>query len=186
MELGCSLVGVHLLQGVDLAVGVYLEQTFAQRLHLHTSNGGRRSHELTVYIRGAHAVAVDYRDMAYARAHQALYTPAANAAHAEDDDALRCQRLHHVFAHEQFGALEYFFLFSHCNTNRFLYVQTYFLYVQLYQFFVTSTIFVGCCSLLRRFTTVTTACARLMNARPVMLLLSRAAGVPASPFSQMP
>lgn len=55
----------------------------------------------------------------------------------------------------------------------------------LLRYFVTFTILVGACSLLRRFTTVTTACARLMNARPVMLSLSSAAGVPLSPFSQM-
>ena len=52
--------------------------------------------------------------------------------------------------------------------------------------FLTPTISVLGSSLLRRFTTVTTACARLMNAMPVALSLLRAAGVPWSPLSQMP
>lgn len=47
------------------------------------------------------------------------------------------------------------------------------------------TILVCGCSLLRRLTTVTTACARLMKARPVAVSLLKAAGVPASPLSQM-
>ena len=47
------------------------------------------------------------------------------------------------------------------------------------------TILVCGCSRLRRLTTVTTACARLMKARPVAVSLLRAAGVPASPLSQM-
>ena len=47
------------------------------------------------------------------------------------------------------------------------------------------TIFVLGCSLLRRLTTVTTAWARLMKARPVAESLLRAAGVPWSPLSQM-
>ena len=50
---------------------------------------------------------------------------------------------------------------------------------------VVFTILVGACSLLRRFTTVTTACARLRKASPVIDELSSAAGVPLSPFSQM-
>ena len=52
-------------------------------------------------------------------------------------------------------------------------------------YFIPTILVLGC-SLLRRFTTVTTACARLMKARPVAVSLLRAAGVPASPLSHIP
>ena len=54
-----------------------------------------------------------------------------------------------------------------------------------WKYMTETTILVWGCSLLRRLTTVTTACARLMKARPVAVSLERAAGVPASPLSQM-
>ena len=53
------------------------------------------------------------------------------------------------------------------------------------QLFFTLTIFVGACCLLRRFTTVTTDCARLRKACPVTVSTCVAAGVPLSPSSQM-
>ena len=52
--------------------------------------------------------------------------------------------------------------------------------------YFTSTILVAGCSLFLRLTTVTTDWARFINASPVMLSLSVAAGFPLSPLSQIP
>ena len=115
VEIVSGLFAVDFHQGLDFRLWINAQEAFAQCLNLHLPHCGGGGHELPIDIGDADAVGINNGEVAYARPHQALGTPATNAANTEDDDAGRRENDHDGRTDKETGAMEYaFFYIAHC------------------------------------------------------------------------
>ena len=88
----CGAVVDH-SEGIDVEMGIDVEEPFLKGFHLGASDVRDGGHYLTVDIGYVHTVGVDDGEMSDAAAYQAFGTPAAHAPNPEDDDAALLQTL---------------------------------------------------------------------------------------------
>ena len=93
-------------EGIDVEMGIDVEETFLECLHLRTADVRDGGHYLTVDVGYVHTVRIDDGEMSDAAAYQAFGTPAAHAPNPEDDDAALLQTLQRLVAEEEGGTAE--------------------------------------------------------------------------------
>ena len=115
---GIGMFGVvNLLQGRDVGFGVDLLQAALHGFDLALPNRAGGGHELAVAVAQTHPVGIDQGEMPNARTDETLGAPGANAAHAEQDDALACQALQGFGAQQQLGPVQDTFACSCSHTE---------------------------------------------------------------------
>lgn len=124
VEIFGSLFRIEACKSRDVSIGIDVEQSFLEGIHLHSVDGLGGRHQLAVTVGDVHLVAIYYREVAYSCAYQTLRTPRAYTSHTEDDDTLLSESSHPFFTEKQFGSVEYLFV---CH-NR-LNVRAYIIYL---------------------------------------------------------
>ena len=91
---------------LDPGFRIDVQEDFLQDVHFRPAHGGNRGHALPVDVGGDHVVRIDDRQVPDAGPDESFRAPAADPAHAEQDDARGREAFHHVGPEQQFGPVE--------------------------------------------------------------------------------
>ena len=117
IELRGSLGAVHLVDGGDLRMGVYVKQPLLQSVHLGHAHGADRRHQLAVDVAHADLVRVDYCQPAYPGTDETFRAPAPDSSDTQNDHFRGREGVERGPAHQQFRTFEYllFGISAHLN-----------------------------------------------------------------------